>query len=130
MAKPTLDIELEPGPWTEQDLLDHRPVGGTISGRIRMTSDEMVKCRRLYVTVGWHTEGTGDRDSDSILDLTLHEGEIYPGEQDFPFSCQLPDGPISYAGHLINVIWEVHAQLDMAWKFDPKTSEKFYLSLP
>lgn len=130
MAKPTLDIEFDPGPWTELHLQDHRPVGGTISGRVRMTADEMARCRKLFVTIGWHTEGTGDRDAESILELTLHQGEIFPGEQEFPFSCQLPDGPISYAGHLINVVWEVHAQLDLAWKFDPKTSRKFFVSFP
>lgn len=131
MAKPTLMIDLDPGPWTDYDLQDHRPLGGTISGRVRMTTDDVVNCRRLYVTVGWHTEGRGDRDSEEIFDLTLHEGELYPGdEHEYPFSCPLPDGPISYAGHLINIIWEVHAQLDLAWKRDPKTTRQFYLSFP
>lgn len=129
MAKPTLDIELDPGPWSEQDLVAHRPQGGTISGTVRMSADEMIKCRKLFITIGWHTEGTGDRDAESVFDQTLFEGEIFPGEQEFSFSCQLPDGPISYAGHLINIIWEVHAQLDLAWKFDPKASRRFFLSL-
>lgn len=130
MAKPILDIELDPGPWKAPELIDHRSVGGTISGRIRVTADEMVTCRKLYVTIGWHTEGTGDTNSETAAELTLHEGEIYSGEQEFPFKCQLPDGPISYAGHLLNVVWEIHAQLDLAWKVDPKARHKFYLSLP
>lgn len=130
MAKPTLHIELDPGPWSEPDLLDHRVVGGTVSGRLRMTADEMIECRKLSVAVGWHTEGTGDTDSETVFETTVHEGEIYPGDQEFPFSCDLPDGPISYAGHLINVIWSVSARLDLAWKRDPTAEQLFFLSLP
>ena len=130
MAKPTLHIELDPGPWAERDLLNHRVVGGTVSGRLRMTADEMIKCRKLTVAIGWHTEGTGDTDSETVFETTVHEGEIYPGDQEFPFSCDLPDGPISYAGHLINVIWSVSARLDLAWKRDPTAEQPFFLSLP
>ena len=104
MVRPTLHIEFDPGPWSEPDLIDHRVVGGIVSGRLRMTADEMVKCRKLTVAIGWHTEGRGDTDSETVFETMVHEGEIYPGDQEFPFSYDLPDGPISYGGHLINVV--------------------------
>jgi hypothetical protein len=130
MAKPVLRIELDPGPWDQSEFVDHRGAGGTVSGHVHLATDETVTCRRLYVTVGWHTEGRGDKDSDSLMDLTLHEGTIVADEHKFPFSCELPVGPVSYAGHDINIIWEVHAQLDLAWKRDPKTTRQFFLTIP
>lgn len=127
MGKPLLFLDFDPGPWDDDDRLDHRPAGGTISGRVRMTADDMHDCRRLILTVGWHTEGRGDRDSHHITEISLHQGQINPGEEEFPFRCELPEGPISYAGHLINIVWEVQARLDLAWKIDPKVSRQFYL---
>ncbi|MGZ0168834.1 MAG: hypothetical protein ACKVHE_04715 [Planctomycetales bacterium] len=130
MAKPHLHIDFDPGPWSQPNLTDHRPVGGTISGRVRVTAVELIDCRKFVVTVGWHTEGRGSEDSETIHEVILHEGMIDASETEFPFSCELPDGPISYAGHLINLHWEVRVQLDLAWKVDPKAKRQFYLSLP
>lgn len=130
MPKPVLQIDLDPGPWAESHLQDHRVTGGTVSGRVRMTSEDMMTCRRLTVEIGWHTEGTGDTDRDSVFETELHTGEIYPGEHEYAFSCQLPDGPVSYSGHLLNIVWSVSARLDLAWKRDPTAVQPFFLSLP
>ena len=130
MVTPDLRIDLDSGPWAQPELADHRPLGGTISGRVRVTASEPIECRALVIMVGWRIEGSGRKHSETILSRTLYEGMIDGSEMEFPFSCQLPDGPISYAGHLFGIHWEVHVQLGLAWKVDPKAKRKFYLSLP
>ena len=129
MAAPELYIEIDPGPWDEPKFRDHQAAGGRLSGRVRVKSDDMVPCRRLIVRAGWHTDGRGDTDYEHCMERTLFEGELMPGEQEYPFECTLPDGPMSYAGHHINIVWEVQAQLDLAWKRDPAASSKFYLTI-
>lgn len=130
MAAPKLSIELDPGPWDEPKFSSHQAAGGRLTGRVRVASDDMVHCRGLSVRVGWHTEGRGDTDYERCLDRVVFEGEIMPGEQEFPFECTLPEGPMSYVGHYITIIWDVTAQLDLAWKRDPTASRTFFLTIP
>ena len=129
MGKPVVSIELDPGPWEEPEMADHREAGGTISGRVLLSTDEPVDCRKVVVEVGWRTEGRGDRDGEMCSSVTLHSGEIQPGDEAFPFEFDLPAGPMSYAGHYINIIWNVQARVDLAWKFDPVAVRQFFLTV-
>ena len=129
MVTPELYLDLDPGPWSQPELADHRPSGGTICGRVRVTVSEPIECRTLVITVGWRIEGRGRKHSETVQGRTLYQGMIDGSEMEYAFSFQLPDGPISYAGHLFGIHWEVHVQLGLAWKVDPKATRKFYLSL-
>lgn len=130
MAAPRLDIELDPGPWNDPQWAEFRAAGDSVSGRVLLFVDDLISCRRLLVSVGWHTEGRGDRAEGTCGEETLLEGELHPGEHTFPFSFRLPAGPISYAGHYVNIVWQVAARLDLAWKRDPKAERRFQLTLP
>jgi Arrestin (or S-antigen), N-terminal domain len=111
------------------DHRDHYAPGEPISGHVLAIAGEPTNCRRLTVEIGWHTEGRGDKDAETHFETTLHEGPIEPGEQRFPFAATLPEGPLSYAGHYVNIVWQVNARLDLAWRFDPKAERTFYLAL-
>jgi hypothetical protein len=130
MAAVKLEIELDPGPWDDPEWADYRAVGGTVSGRVKTITDDPISCRRLVVSVGWHTEGRGDKDQEAVGEETVFEGELQPDQPSFPFSFPLPAGPVSYAGHYINIVWQVSANLDLAWKRDPHTEQTFFLTLP
>lgn len=130
MASPELTVELDPGPWNDPEWDGFYAVEGRITGRVRVTADEATTCRRLFASLAWHTEGRGDKDEQIVRELTLAESEIRAGESSHEFQFDLPTGPVSYAGHYINIIWAVRAQLDLAWKFDPKAEARFHLTLP
>ena len=130
MAAVKLEIELDPGPWDDPEWADYRAVEGTVSGRLTAITDEPITCRRLVVSVGWHTEGRGDKDQEAVGEETVFEGELRPDQPSFPFSFPLPAGPVSYAGHYINIVWQVSANLDLAWKRDPHAEHTFFLTLP
>ncbi len=130
MPSPTIDIELDPGPWQDPQWRDYRATGGKVSGRVRVTTLEHLACRGVRLNVGWRTEGRGDQDSQLLLDEHVHFGELPPGEQVFPFQAELPVGPISFDGKYIKIVWFANARIDLAWKLDPKAEQKFFVTLP
>ncbi len=130
MARADVSITLEPGPWDEPDLREFRLAGGEIRGQVHVDTDEDMNCRRVLVAIEWYTEGRGDLDQGTVFEQTVHEGFLQMGQQSFPFAATLPVGPMSYAGHYINIRWKVTARIDLAWKFDPKAEREFFLTLP
>ncbi len=70
-------------------------------------------CRRVEVSVLWHSEGKGDED------LAVHEfwrkeadgGEL--GDPDRPnrFSTSLPQSPLSYDGQIVKIRWCVRVRV-------------------
>lgn len=131
MSAPQLKIELDPGPWGDDpQWIDYRLAGDVVSGRAVVRLDEAVNCRGVFVTVGWKTEGKGDADSLNVLHTTVARGNLPPGEHVYPFSTQLPEGPMSYSGHHIQIIWEATVRLDLAWRRDPVESKRFFVALP
>jgi len=127
---PSIRIELDPGPWREPEFADYRVCGDTVGGHAIVSTLEALSCRAVTLSVGWHTEGRGDRDEAFVFEQRVHEGELSSGEHRFPFAAKLSDGPMSYAGHYMNIIWQVKAQIDLAWKRDPMAEKKFYAVLP
>jgi hypothetical protein len=130
MAAPRVTIILDPGPWSEPEYAAYRVLGEPLSGKVRIAADEPATCRAVTVSLGWHTEGRGDRDEQTVWETRLHEGEIPAGEMEFPFRAELPRGPMSYAGHYVNVLWEVAARIDLAWKRDPAAQQRIHAVLP
>lgn len=109
-------VELHhPGPW---------PVGSDVSGHAvwepsHAGSD---RAREIRINLRWRTEGRGDRNSAIVqfLRIPLTQGPP-PTATRFPFRFTLPpDGPVSYHGSLIRVLWEIEARVDISWAVDPK----------
>jgi hypothetical protein len=106
-----LTIELDAGPWEGEDYVNSWPVGGVITGRVRYAHHEEVEAGTARVDLRVHTEGRGDRDEQTGASVLLHEGGLSGGRgYEWPFELRVPpDGPISYSGRYINLIWNVRA---------------------
>jgi hypothetical protein len=129
MATPEIQIEMDPGPWTEGEWVDYRLAGSPVSGRVRIRALEPVRCRGVIVSVGWHTEGKGDTDRAAVFEEIVHQGELSVGEHVFPFAAHLPDSPMSYTGKYIKIVWQVAARIDIALRTDPHLERTFFVTL-
>jgi hypothetical protein len=102
--------------------------GSDLNGTLVIVPDAQITCNRLLVRVGWHTEGRGDRDAQTVAEIELFRGTLQahvPASYDFAF--QLPSAPWSYAGHYISIIWTIEANIDLSMAFDPRSSVVFML---
>ena len=78
--------------------------GEALTGLVRwsLSREPVVVMVRLF----WRTEGKGSGDSGLAGELKF-EGLTGAGEQAFVFEG--PDGPYSYSGKLVSVVWAVEA---------------------
>ena len=91
----TLSVELEDG------KLAFAP-GQEVRGRASWTLD--ADPESVEVHLFWRTEGKGTQDTE-IADTVLFQN---PGRQDKrDFRLKIPDGPYSFAGKLIAILWSV-----------------------
>ncbi len=89
--------------------------GGVVSGVVSWSGPKTP--RSVSVTLQYKTEGRGSTDSDeaSTVDV-LADNQGYQ-----QFHLDVPsDGPISFDGDLISVIWEVELKLDLKGRRDLK----------
>jgi len=74
----------------------------TIRGTVRWSLD--VGVRHLELSLFWYTAGKGTRDMGVVETVRFDEpGAI--GWKDFSFA--LPDGPYSFSGKLISLLWAI-----------------------
>jgi hypothetical protein len=93
--------------------------GSMVQGWLRLTPREDVKCDRVLVRLEWHTEGRGDGDRDCVAEIGLAVAGLTADTSVIrDFNLTLPKDPWSYAGHYINVIWEVIVVLDISFARD------------
>ncbi len=124
---PRIDIELDKSDWDDPRFERYYLAGSTVRGKVVVTASEPLDARAVRVAAGWHTEGRGDRDEGMVASATLHQGSIM-GRQEFPFELKLPeDGPVTYEGHYIRIVWSVIAVIDLAWKKDPQAEQVFFV---
>lgn len=79
------------------------------------------KVRAVRVSLGWFTEGRGDKDHGTVA-----EAEV-PTDQYGALAMQVPlwvpgDSPVSYDGRLIRVLWEIEIRTDTRLAIDPVIS--------
>lgn len=74
------------------------PVQGTVRWNLETPP------RRLELSLFWYTEGKGTRDVGVVDTLTI-DSPGAQGSKDFQFV--LFDGPLSFSGRLISLIWAV-----------------------
>jgi hypothetical protein len=72
----------------------------TIRGTVRWSLDPGI--RRLELSLFWYTAGKGTRDVGVIETRPFDEPGAVGGKD---FSFTLPDGPYSFSGKLISLIW-------------------------
>src|SRR5690554_6767376 len=121
MAKCAINIELE------SSSARYTP-GQVIRGVVTVAVDSDVKCNGLSVDLVWRTHGRGNRCSQIATGLILFEGQWTAGQEiSYPFELTLPNGPMSYHGHYLNVDWYVLARADIPWAIDPKAEQEILL---
>ncbi len=92
-------------------------LGDPVRGTATWTPESGEAPRAFFVTVGWRTEGRGT-DHREILWQQRVPPTGMPIQ--IPFELLLPlDGPTTYNGHMIRIIWEVTAGLDVPLRRDP-----------
>lgn len=76
--------------------------GSTISGVVKWQSIE--QSEPLELRLSWHTEGRGTMDRKIIYQQAL---PIVTHLQSHRFSIKAPEGPYSFTGRLIELIWTI-----------------------
>lgn len=89
----SLEIEIENGRTA------FRP-GEEIRGRVQWQFQEAPE--RLELSLFWRTQGKGTRDTGIVKSITFEHVSQY-GQKDFTFTA--PEGPYSFSGRLISIIW-------------------------
>lgn len=101
-------------------------VGDTVSGYLQVRVDSNCKCDGLTLTQHWGTHGKGNRATGGEQVLKLYRGEWKSGENhSYPFEFKIPEGPVTYHGHYLNVDHYLSAVADIPWALDPKAEEAF-----
>lgn len=104
--------------------------GQMVTGRVIVQADEDVTCNGLDVLCGWETHGKGDKDKGLKDKQTVFTGVWTRGQRfEYSFGFELPPGPVSYHGELVNVDWYIQARADVPWAFDPKCEEDFLVEV-
>jgi hypothetical protein len=127
MAKAEIHVALRGGE-KDGDTAHYLP-GEKVSGTAQVIPDGDVRCNHLYVRLQWHTEGRGDRDTEKIAEVDVFQGTLNAGVPSVhEFSFALPREPWSYAGHYVNVVWEIAVDVDVPWSVNPRHSQPFVMS--
>ncbi|MBI3910386.1 MAG: ribosomal protein L7/L12 [Armatimonadetes bacterium] len=112
----------------EGGLVRYEP-GADLWGTVQVTPDSNIRCHHLWVRLQWHTEGRGDRDQGKVAVRDIFQGELYAGMPGvYPFRFVLPREPWSYAGHYVNIVWEIAVDVDVPWSVNPRYSQPFAMA--
>jgi hypothetical protein len=126
MSRADFEITLQGGE-ADGSYLRYKP-GETMQGSVQVTPQRDMNCRHLFVRLVWQTEGRGDRDRGVGGEIDLFQGQLRAGTPRYhSFHFSLPDEPWSYAGHYINIVWQVEVSIDLAMTVDPRAAKPFIL---
>jgi hypothetical protein len=120
MSKPTVTIDLRPGPWPDGEHRFMYPVGSVIRGSATINAPEATKIRAITASAVWRTEGRGTEDRGAADTVTLHEQNLNAGDMlRREFTVNIPKtGPISYNGTYVSILWAVEIRIDIPWAID------------
>lgn len=103
--------------------------GNPLQGSVQLVTDSDVRANHVWIRLQWHTEGKGDRDEGRVAELDVFQGVLTPQmPMQYSFNFTLPDAPWSYAGHYINIIWEVVVEVDVPMAPDIRQGQLFILA--
>jgi len=91
--------------WIRIDLDEDRTEflpGETLAGTVHWSLDEQPEAVSLRLF--WYTCGKGDRDVEIVREVPF---DVRGPEQRERFEVRLPDGPHSFSGRLISLIWAI-----------------------
>jgi hypothetical protein len=85
-----------------------------VKGRVTFEVLQDVEFREAQVRFLWHTEGKGNRvTGESGTESLARGGKWLAGSSHgFSFEITAPDGPLTYKGRILKVLWVLQARLD------------------
>jgi hypothetical protein len=94
--------------------------GETVAGTATWQPDRPVNPRAIVISAAWRTEGRGDTSRGHAGEVRFPVGpEGFPPLVTLPFQFVLPpDGPISYDGKIIRILWELVVRIDLPMAVD------------
>ena len=103
--------------------------GNSISGSATWTGTKPPD--RVTARVGWVTEGRGDENSEYFDEAEMEiSGSEFGSVESFSFTLRVPiDGPPSYDGKILRILWVVEVRLDLPWAKDEKAAAPFRVVL-
>jgi hypothetical protein len=104
--------------------------GEAVCGRVELRSDTGTEVRQVTLTVGWRTEGSGNRVTGTSQELMLLDAPISVGRGEtrtLPFRFEAPPGPLSYAGTHLRIVNFITASADVRWARDPSAEQAYQL---
>ena len=102
----TIQVEMRDG---ANAFLPGEVVEGTVSWQLR------IPAKTAELRLFWYTEGKGDQDLRVVETVTFAN----PERQDRRgFSVRLPEGPFSFSGTLISLLWALEVVLDPGSRAD------------
>ena len=100
--------------------------GEKITGTIEARTDAGVTCQALTLTPEWRASGKGNPAKGKFATITLFQGRWLPGETvRHVFSIDMPSGPVTYHGRILNVDWYLKARAYIPWAIPAKAEENF-----
>ena len=127
MSNVIFELEIRGGE-IEGEISRFRP-GEVLQGSVRIVPETELNARHVYVRLKWRTEGRGDRDEGVISVQDIHQGVMRAETPLYhSFHFKLPDHPWSYAGHYVNIVWEIEALIDLPLARDPRDQKAFILA--
>lgn len=103
--------------------------GDVLSGYVEVLVNRDCRCQELELLVGWRISGAAPAAGGSQQRLTLFRGDLAFGEvYRYPFQRVLPNGPYTYRGLHLNVLWAVEATAKIANLPNMEAREGFLLT--
>ncbi len=87
--------------------------GGKVHGAVGARLPAPLATRRVTLAAEWFSEDRGRAEGRTVPLLVLHEGNLDPGEQTWPFELTLPADPVSFSGRTIRVRWRWRVEFDV-----------------
>jgi hypothetical protein len=104
--------------------------GDEVSGRVELRSDTGTEVRQVTLSVGWRTDGKGNRVGGKSQETLLLEVPtvLERGQtRALPFRFEAPPGPLSYAGTHLSIVNVITASADVRWARDPSAEQAYDL---
>ncbi|KAB8139979.1 hypothetical protein F8S13_25860 [Chloroflexia bacterium SDU3-3] len=105
-------------------------VGNTVQGTVEWRSSGTVP-RAIIIAAAWRTEGRGDVSLGKAGELRVPYDPSRPlSGVPIPFAFDIPaEGPVSYDGKMLRIIWEIVAQADLPMMADEKSALAFRVAV-
>lgn len=101
--------------------------GSQLEGALLWTPKESKQPKLISVQLKWYSSGRGLRDEGTAQfeSFTAPEPLVAGQTYSFPFRFSIPsNGPISYIGTLLQLIWELSAEVNLPWAINERLNQE------